>query len=100
MCCGQKRSELSRAPERTAAPAARQNEHRPTVPSDNPVRAKPAPAQPSHGMVTLRYLEKSPVQVRGPVSGRQYVFSASSPIQAVDTRDAAGLLATRFFGRS
>jgi len=70
------------------------------VPLENPVRANPAPVQPSYGMVTLRYLEKSPIQVRGPVSGRQYVFSAYSPLQAVDTRDASGLLATRFFGRA
>lgn len=100
MCCGQKRSELSRAPERMAAPTARQNEHRQTMPSEHPVGANPAPAQPSYGMAALRYLEKSPIRVRGPVSGREYVFSASNPVHPVDVRDVTALLATRFFRRT
>jgi len=52
---------------------------------------------PSHGSVRLRYLENSPVRVRGPVTGRHYDFSASRPIQAVDPSDAVPLLRTRFF---
>ena len=51
---------------------------------------------PSHGSVRLRYLENSPVRVRGPVTGRHYDFSASGPVQAVDPRDAVPLLRTRF----
>ena len=54
-------------------------------------------AQTPYGSVSLRYVEKSPVRVRGPVSGRQYDFSGSHPVQAVDPRDAALLLRTRFF---
>jgi hypothetical protein len=65
----------------------------------NGAAAQPAAAQPAYGVVRLRYLERSPIRVRGPVSGRQYEFSAAAPMQAVDSRDAAQLLATRFFGR-
>jgi hypothetical protein len=50
-------------------------------------------------VVSLRYLETSPIRVRGSASGRQYLFSAAAPVQAVDARDAAPLLATRFFRR-
>jgi len=33
------------------------------------------------------------------VSGRQYQFSGSKPVQAVDARDAAALLRTGFFSQ-
>lgn len=59
--------------------------------------AAQAPASSPYGSVKLRYLENSPVRVRGPVTGRHYDFSASHPVQAVDPRDAAPLLRTRFF---
>lgn len=48
-------------------------------------------------MVTLRYVERAPIQMRGPVTGLQYEFSISHPIQTVDPRDAAALLRTRLF---
>lgn len=51
----------------------------------------------SQSSVPLRYLEKSPIQVRGPVTGRRYEFSGAHPVQAVDPGDAAALLRTRFF---
>jgi hypothetical protein len=38
--------------------------------------------------------------VEGPVTHRRYEFSAGSSIQAVDSADASGLLATRFFERA
>ena len=44
----------------------------------------------------LRYLENSPILVRG-LSGRQYEFSSVNPCQSVDARDAKALLRTRFF---
>ncbi|HUY15363.1 MAG TPA: hypothetical protein VMX16_17305 [Terriglobia bacterium] len=59
-----------------------------------------APAQPSSSSVALRYLEYSPIQVRGPVTGRQYEFSSSNSVRAVDPRDAALLLRTRFFHKA
>jgi hypothetical protein len=45
----------------------------------------------------IRYIERSPVRVIGPVTGRPYNFSELSPVAWVDTRDAELLLRTRFF---
>jgi hypothetical protein len=47
--------------------------------------------------VTLRYTESTPILARSPITGRQYQFSPSSPVQAVDARDAVALLRTGFF---
>ena len=49
--------------------------------------------------VAIRYMESSPIQVRGPATGRQYAFSRDHPIQSVEARDAEALLRTRFFRR-
>ena len=49
--------------------------------------------------VNLRYLENSPILVRGPATGRQYEFSGARPLQSVEARDAEALLRTRFFRR-
>jgi hypothetical protein len=50
--------------------------------------------------VSIRYVAASPIRVRGPVTGRHYEFSASNPVQSVDTRDASSLLQTRVFRRN
>jgi hypothetical protein len=113
MCCGQKRSTLQSVPTATIAPAARRSAptevtgHTTVSPqtpaarrdmtADLRFRNTPAQTSPPHSSVSLRYLENSPVQVRGPVTGLHYQFSGASPIQAVDVRDAAALLRTRFF---
>jgi hypothetical protein len=60
----------------------------------------PAPISASHSSINIRYLEKSPIRVRGLVTGLHYDFSDLHPIQAVDARDAASLLNTRFFRRA
>jgi hypothetical protein len=54
------------------------------------------PTSPAHS-VALRYLERSPVLVRGPATGRRYSFSAQTPVLPVDRHDAAALARTRFF---
>ncbi len=101
-CCADKRAVFHNPP--TVAPA--------------PLRASP-PAQPwartvqssapqlnssQHAVVrnpvALRYLESSPILVRGPATGRQYRFSRAEPVQAVDPRDAEPLARTRFFRRA
>lgn len=51
----------------------------------------------TYSAVSLEYLESSPIQVRGPATGRQYMFSGTQPVQPVDLRDADALLRTRFF---
>jgi hypothetical protein len=50
--------------------------------------------------VNLRYTETASIQLRGLVSGHTYRFSDSQPLQAVDVRDSAALLQTRFFRRA
>ena len=58
-----------------------------------------APAIHAQEKVVLRYLEHSPVVIHGSSTGRRYEFSAASPKQRVDARDAESLLATPFFRR-
>jgi len=92
-CCGQGRAELRGM----TTPAA------PTTGPERPVAAA-ATARPVEGVgvggIMLRYLERSPIQARGPVTGRQYAFSGEQPVRAVDRRDAEGLLQTGFFRRT
>jgi hypothetical protein len=45
----------------------------------------------------LEYRDRRPVEVRGEVSGRVYVFSNAQPIQTVDRRDAPYLLRSAAF---
>lgn len=52
---------------------------------------------PDFPSVPLRYMESSPILVKGPITGRQYEFSEAHPIQSVHVGDAEALLQTRFF---
>ncbi|KAB2834153.1 MAG: hypothetical protein F9K48_06855 [Candidatus Brocadia sp.] len=54
----------------------------------------------AYAAVMLHYLERSPILVQGPVTGRPYEFSGSRPDQSVDVRDAEALLRTRFFRKT
>ena len=105
-CCGQKRALLQSppAPTRTLAPAALARQPlpiRPVTPDPpgpaTPVAVRGPGSAALEGRVTLRYLERSPILVQGPATGRQYNFSAGNPLQSVDRRDAATLVRTRFF---
>ena len=49
--------------------------------------------------VRLRYLQRSPVRVGGPVTGNRYDFSLAQPVVMVEARDAEALLRTGFFAR-
>jgi hypothetical protein len=122
MCCGQKRSELRNSqaqrtarsvPQRTFSNSSTQTVRaQPSAPLATPIAAPNQPASPQtrsvpplapaqvsvpQSSVSVRYLETSPIQVRGLVSGMSYAFSGSQPIQQVDARDASSLLNTRFF---
>jgi hypothetical protein len=57
-------------------------------------------AAESASSVKVRYLESSPVRVRGLVTGNSYLFSATEPAKEIDARDAVSLLNTRFFRRA
>jgi hypothetical protein len=47
----------------------------------------------------IRYVDHPAIRVQGLQTGRSYEFSGSHSVLAVDARDAATLLATRFFRR-
>ena len=121
MCCGQKRSSL----QQTLLPSTRQNvpkvipgnshaqtlRNQPSVPlpvgstlreSANSLSASIGPrgAAPTSQFVGLRYVDNSPIRVRGLVSGMSYEFSGARAVQEVDVRDASSLLNTRFFRRA
>jgi hypothetical protein len=122
MCCGQKRADLRNSqaqrttgsvPQRTffnspspkvraqpsAPPAtARTAQYQISSPQTGNVAPQaPTPVFMPQSSVSVRYLETSPIQVRGLVSGMSYAFSGSQPVQEVDARDASSLLNTRFF---
>ena len=101
-CCGQHR-ETQRAPASAVHPSAVTS---PPNANAQPVLAgrefmwSPASvALAGHG-IQLRYRERAPVRVRGPVTGRIYAFSVAQSMQVVDARDADGLLRTRMFLRA
>jgi hypothetical protein len=77
----------------TPAPAA--------APRGNNLGQSASADQPPAGWsaVGLRYLEKSPIRVQGPATGRKYEFSAVNSVRSVDARDAESLLRTRFFAK-
>lgn len=124
MCCGQKRTELRNSHMQRTTPSVPQ--YGSAGNRAHTVRAKSS-AQPAtetaslhqlantqtggiqpqatttstpHSSINVRYLDNSPVRVRGLVSGTSYEFSSSRPVQQVDARDASSLLNTRFFHRA
>jgi hypothetical protein len=111
MCCGQKRTELRNKQAQRAGRAVPQyvsgnspppmHTPSPLPPAENQIRnTQPevaAPVAVARSFVRVRFLENSPIRVRGPVSGLTYEFSGSHPVQQVDHRDAPSLLKTRFF---
>ena len=125
MCCGQKRSDLRNSQAQRivgSVPQYASNNSRAQVVRTQatlpPARQTPSPyphantqtrsvrPQPPAAISTpqssvkVRYLENSPIRVRGLASGMSYEFSGSRPVQAVDARDASSLLNTRFFRRA
>ena len=98
-CCGQNRAAQKIDPLGTTTPAVTK-----PVSGSGPlqttnqqaIREKATP----YSVVTLYYLEISPILVRGTATGRQYNFSGAQPCQSVDKRDAETFLRTRFFRRA
>ena len=94
MCCGNKRSILRNASATlTTASVPRGPRPNPVAGPASKLAAEPSPA------VTLHYLDRDPIRVWGPVTGRSYEFSSARPSQPVDPRDAAVLSRSRFFRR-
>lgn len=125
MCCGQKRTELrniqAQGTSRTVsqyAPSNNRVQDVRTQPPEPPPTRTGSPLRPvntqvrsvqsqartptslAQSSISIRYLENSPIRVRGLVSGMSYDFSGAAPIQQVDARDASSLLNTRFFRRA
>jgi hypothetical protein len=123
MCCGQKRTDLRNSQPQSVARSVPQtlagNGRAQTVRSQ-PSALPPTPTALTHPpayvqgqrippqaatttstqpSISVRYVETSPIRVRGPVSGISYDFSGTAPMHQVDARDAASLLNTRFFRR-
>jgi hypothetical protein len=94
MCCGKNRQQL-RAPSANPVTTQTVRQNMPLIP--RAPQPAVAPVQPSSSLIALRYLRRSPIRVRGPVTGRVYDFSVSNLVQPVDSRDAAALVRTNFF---
>lgn len=113
-CCGQNRAALSHLPQATYLTTG----PRPNPPGPSAFRAGLAtsPTSPQNGAaerrgagssarpasraMLLRYVERKGVVVRGPASGVDYRFTAESPVQGVDVRDADSLLRSGLFMRA
>ena len=116
MCCGQKRSALRSAPflgithgraklPIDLTPARRPStgliaregvaigSHPPRATNELELVHDPTP-------VSLRYVRTAPMRLIGEVSGRQYEFSGSRPIQSIDPRDLFQLLSMGYFSRA
>ena len=116
-CCGQRREALIQPPTvtsfrsgqpvsaRTPARSTSFADARPAPPAiaPRPAVAAPfgapfgAPLGAPFGAVSLRYLARSLIVVRGPVSGIEYRFSAVQPVQRVARADREALLRTGHF---
>jgi hypothetical protein len=95
-CCGQKRAQIANSS--SPIQKATITQAVPDSPQYLSTNQRQAlnPTRSNYSTVALRYLENSPILVRGP-TGRQYMFSGANPNQSVDPRDAKALLRTRFF---
>ena len=103
MCCGKKREAFRANPPANVSPNQRASLPSQFAPAARSARAPDAQAnsaQPASESVAVRYTESQSIVVRGPVTGRRYSFSGTSPIQSVDARDAAAILQARFFRRT
>jgi hypothetical protein len=69
-------------------------------PTPAPVAVAPLrPVPLGAGGVVLRHRDASRVLVRGPATGRTYVFSPDQPTRPVDARDVDALMRTGRFAR-
>lgn len=95
-CCGRKRQALGKSAGLTTSliPQTRIAISNLDVGKEQPDNVTASSTQNS---VLIRYLQSSPLYVRGAVTGRQYLFSLSQPVLAVDTRDVENFLKSRAF---
>lgn len=100
-CCGQRRSQFRNASppsgSRATAPLAMSGIERASA---RPAFGPGVSGAAGGSAEMVRYLGRTRVVVRGPVTGRRYEFPANGPGQTVDARDARVLLSMRYFIRS
>jgi hypothetical protein len=92
-CCGKARANLSvsrAAIARTPTPVSGAS-------PETVGRMHPLPIVVGNTPTQLRYSGTSNIVVRGPATGRSYIFSHAEPVRTVDRRDAAVLLRTHYF---
>ena len=94
-CCGQRRIQATDT--YTKPSSIRPSVVQPAAPTDTTVPVPQGQHRYSQASVAILYLENSTVLVHGSATGREYRFSSVEPVQAVDARDAAALIRTRFF---
>lgn len=103
-CCGQHRDAMRVQVTGTAAPnqitvATGASQHRASVDSAGGSAQSNTAWASLGGGVALQYRERKRMQVRGPITGRTYLFEPTQPT-VIDTRDADVLLCSRQFLRS
>jgi hypothetical protein len=64
------------------------------------VTPEAAPARPLQPGAAIRYLGRSPILIRGPLTGRAWTFRPGEPDQLVDPHDAEVLVRTGLFRRT
>ena len=101
-CCGQKRANFraSSSQAEVATPPLTQRAVNEQIAARQAVAVRAASYLSNYPLVSLHYLESSPIRVKGTVTNRFYEFSGTNPDQSVDARDAEALLHTRFFRRN
>jgi hypothetical protein len=60
----------------------------------------PEAARPLQPGAAIRYLGRSPILIRGPLTGRAWTFRPGEPDQLVDPHDAEVLVRTGLFRRT
>ena len=98
-CCGQKREAMTtsvRSEQRSNGYAAQKTFLMDRGAVRSPVVTPVATSAPA---VTLVCRNPAVVSVTGPVTGKRYRFTGAGSMQAIDKRDADGLVATGSFQR-
>jgi hypothetical protein len=88
-CCGKARANLSVSRSALSTGSSSRS------PQANGIGSRAITA--GAGAMQIRYLGRSDIVVRGPLTGRAYAFSPADPVHPVDRRDADILLRTSFF---
>lgn len=89
-CCGDLRAKMAWEAAVDAPPV-------PPMPHTQAMNGQTATRRPD---VTINYVGRNSLTVKGTYTGRAYRFSPASRTQSVDARDGRVLLRTRYFRRA